>query len=296
MTGIVSGQAGGVLYDPDVGWQDAPLRGHVDAWAPPVPGIREVFHARMAGFAYPPHVHDGWGILIVDEGAMHYELGRRVCRATGQNVSLLPPGIVHDGRPAPGVTGFRERDLSLGHGVLPAELAGAAVDRTSLADPELRTALARLHDCLTDRPELLDAQTRLAWIADRIRRHLTPPFEPPATTSQARREPVIAARFRELLDEHLTKPLNLERAAAMLNRSTPHLIRSFTREFGVSPYAYVVGRRIDVARALLLDGARPADVALRVGFYDQAHFTRHFKKHTSTTPARFARSHARRNP
>jgi AraC-like DNA-binding protein len=284
------------LYDPDVARQDVPPRGHVDAWAPPVPGIHEVFHARMAGYAYPPHVHDTWGILIVDEGAMRYELDRRPCQAAGHSVSLLPPGIVHDGRPAPGATGYRERELSLDHGVLPAELAGTAVDRTSIADPALRTALSRLHDCLIDHPEQLDAQTRLVWIADRIRRHLTPPFDPPATASQARGEPVIAARFRELLDEHVTEPLNLEWAAAMLSRSASHLIRSFKREFGVSPYAYVLGRRIDTARALLLHGARPAEVAVRVGFYDQAHFTRHFKKHTSTTPARFARSHTRRHP
>lgn len=59
------------------------------------------------------------------------------------------------------------------------------------------------------------------------------------------------------------------------------------------PYAYVVGRRIDAARRLLLEGARPAEVATTVGFYDQAHFTRHFKKHTSTTPASYARGHAR---
>jgi AraC-like DNA-binding protein len=60
----------------------------------------------------------------------------------------------------------------------------------------------------------------------------------------------------------------------------------------ISPYAYVVGRRIDAARRLLLQGARPAEVATAVGFCDQAHFTRHFKRHTSTTPARYARSHA----
>jgi transcriptional regulator GlxA family with amidase domain len=41
-------------------------------------------------------------------------------------------------------------------------------------------------------------------------------------------------------------------------------------------------------------GAAPAEVAVTVGFYDQAHFTRHFRKHTSTTPAKYARSHTRR--
>lgn len=78
-----------------------------------------------------------------------------------------------------------------------------------------------------------------------------------------------------------------------LDRSVPHLVRSFTRQFGVSPHAYVIGRRIDAARRELLRGARPADVATAVGFCDQAHLTRHFKRHTSMTPARFARSRAR---
>jgi AraC-like DNA-binding protein len=78
----------------------------------------------------------------------------------------------------------------------------------------------------------------------------------------------------------------------MLDRSVPHLVRSFTRQFGLSPHAYLTGRRIDTARHLMLHGARPADVATMVGFYDQAHFTRNFKRHTATTPASYARSHS----
>jgi AraC-like DNA-binding protein len=90
--------------------------------------------------------------------------------------------------------------------------------------------------------------------------------------------------------------MSLESAAAALGRSVPHVIRSFTREFGLSPHAYVTGRRIDMARSLLLQGAAPAEVAAMVGFYDQAHFTRNFKKHTSATPASYARSHMQRSP
>lgn len=76
-----------------------------------------------------------------------------------------------------------------------------------------------------------------------------------------------------------------------MTRSAVDVVRDLA-QFGVSPYAYVVGRRIDLARGLLLEGAKPADVAVSVGFYDQAHLTRHFKKYTATTPAQFARSHA----
>jgi AraC-like DNA-binding protein len=68
-------------------------------------------------------------------------------------------------------------------------------------------------------------------------------------------------------------------------------VRSFSRQFGLTPHAYLIGRRVEAARRLLLEGVAPADVATAVGFYDQAHLTRHFKRHTATTPASYARSH-----
>ena len=280
---------------------------------PPVPGIAEVFHARMTGWAYPPHCHDTWAVLIVDAGAIRYSLDRRSCTAGGETVTILPPGVVHDGRPAPGQRGFRKRELYLPMTFLPATLVGAAVDHTAIRDGRLRRALAGLHDCLTsddppsdgppsdgppsdgppsesrpaawlaDRGEQLRVQARLGFVAERIAAHLghSPPRREP--------EPHLAGQLRDLLDERLAEPVTLGAGSAQLDRSVPHLVRSFTREFGVSPHAYLIGRRVDAARRALLRGARPADVAADLGFYDQAHFTRHFKRHVAVTPARFAR-------
>ncbi|WP_241777546.1 helix-turn-helix domain-containing protein, partial [Streptomyces sp. CT34] len=42
-------------------------------------------------------------------------------------------------------------------------------------------------------------------------------------------------------------------------------------------------------RRLLLDGRPPAEVATAVGFHDQSHLTRHFKRHLGITPGRYAR-------
>jgi hypothetical protein len=92
---------------------ESPGRCHVEAWTPQVPGIREVFHAHLVDYAYPPHCHETWAVLIVDDGAIHYELDRRRCGAVGQTVTILPPGVAHDGRPAPGASGFRKRELYL---------------------------------------------------------------------------------------------------------------------------------------------------------------------------------------
>ncbi len=277
-----------VLYVLDV---DAKQPGHchVEAWAPKVPGISEVLHARMVDYAYPAHCHEAWAVLIVDDGAIRYNLDRRRCGAAGQTVTLLPPGVTHDGRPAPGASGFRKREIYLDGGFFPAELTGAAVDNTSISDPPLRAALSELHDCLAAGPETLDAEARLARVGERITGHLTRGARPVAVP-----EPGVARQLRQLLDDHLTSDVSLAWAAAALERSVPHLVRSFTRQFGLSPHAYVVGRRVDAARRLILRGAAPADAAAAVGFYDQAHFTRHFKRHTATTPASFARSHTRR--
>jgi AraC-like DNA-binding protein len=266
-------------------------RCHVDAWVPTVPGIAEVFHARLVDYAYPPHCHDTWTVLIVDDGAIRYDLDSRHCDAARSTVALLPPGVIHDGQAAPGSVGFRKRNLYLDAGFLPADLVGPAVDHTTIDDPALRAAIAGVHDVLVsdDAHDSLDAEGRLALVGSRIASHLG--VRPAA--AEVRTDGQVAERLRLLLDEHTVTPLTLGRAAAQLERSVPHLVRSFTRRYGVSPHAYVIGRRIEQARRRLLRGEPPAAVATAVGFYDQAHLTRHFKRHTSTTPGRYAASHRR---
>ena len=65
------------------------------------------------------------------------------------------------------------------------------------------------------------------------------------------------------------------------------MARSFSATFGIAPHAYVLGRRLEAARARILDGEPLAEVAAEVGFYDQAHLSRHFRRFIATTPGRF---------
>ena len=278
----------GALADVLDGEDLLPDRCHVRAWRPTVTGISEVFHARITDYAYPAHCHETWTVLIVDAGAIRYDLDTRSCGASGDAIALLPPGVVHDGQPAIGAPGFCKRNLYLDPSFLPERLIGAAVDRTNLYDPGLRAALASLHDVLLAGEDPLDGEARLALIGERITAHLVPQRSAPR-----RAEPPLARRLRELLDDHLPEACSLAHAAAMLGRSVPHLVRSFTATYGVSPHAYVIGRRIETARRLLLAGRPVAEAATDVGFCDQAHFTRHFRRHTSITPARYAASRAR---
>ncbi|WP_250005120.1 AraC family transcriptional regulator [Actinoplanes sp. M2I2] len=151
----------------------------------------------------------------------------------------------------------------------------------------LRAAISALHARLVA-PDPLDVEARLAAIAERFQHRLR--RRPPAVPDP---EPTIADQLREYLDGHLTGDVTLKDAAQLLDRSIAHLVRSFTRRYRISPHAYVIGARVDLARKLLLQGMPPARVAVDTGFHDQAHLTRHFTRHVSVPPARYAASFTR---
>jgi AraC-like DNA-binding protein len=251
------------------------------SWAPPVPGISEVFHARFTDHAYPPHAHDTWTLLVVDDGAIRYDVHRHEHGALRPGVTLLPPNVAHTGR-AVTESGFRKRVLYLDTAVLHAGLAGAAVDRPALADDVLRHRVDALHRAL-DEP--LEAESRLALIADRIRRHLGGTAQDPGDPDHGPDD--LAGRLRDLLDAHVTDGITLRTAATALHATPEHLVRAFTRRYGLPPHRWLTGRRVELARRRLLAGEPIADVAAGVGFHDQAHLHRHFTRLVGTTPGRF---------
>ena len=276
-----------VLYDPAViapAGDTEPLD-TVRAWKPPVPGVREVLHARHVDHAYPIHTHDVWTLLLVDQGAIRYDLDRRAHGAEPSMVSILPPHIVHDGRPAtPG--GYRKRVIYLEPEVVGESLIGAAVDRPALApDPALRRAVSELDRSLGCVDDGLEAETRLHLVAERIRAAMG---EEPVIDPDQRVVDAAVEAFRGWLDARLFEPITMAEAAAELGAGPTQLARGFASAFGIAPHAYVITRRLEAARDRILDGAPLADVATEVGFFDQAHLTRHFKRFLGTTPGRFA--------
>ncbi|MFK0229577.1 AraC family transcriptional regulator [Streptomyces sp. NPDC090303] len=258
-------------------------RQEVSAWRPRVPGVVEVFHARFTEHAYPMHVHDVWTLLIVDDGAVRYDLDRHERGTPRDTVSLLPPQVPHNGSPATS-DGFRKRVLYLDCTQLDASLIGPAVDAPDLVDPLLRRRVGQLHAALAEPGDELEAQSRLALIGDRLRGHLRPREVGPEPEAGPR----VAHALRELLDARVVEGVTLDEAALLLHAHPAHLVRAFSGAFGIAPHQYLTARRIDRARRLLLDGRAPVDVVASTGFYDQSHLNRSFKRIVGTTPGRFA--------
>ena len=249
-----------------------------------VAGVHEVFHARFVDYAYPPHVHDAWTVFLVDDGWIRYDLEARHRGAGGEGVFILPPNVVHDGR-AGAHGGFRKRVLYLSTDVLDERLIGPAVDRPDIPGPALRQAVHALHRALGHPDDALEAESRLALVGDRLRAHLTATLPGTGSSPQG-----LAGDLRDLLEERLFERTTLAQAGRDLGASPSHLVRCFTDSFGIAPHRYVTARRIDAARRRLLDGEPIALVAAEVGFYDQAHFSRQFKRHVGTSPGRYVLS------
>lgn len=249
-----------------------------------MPGVSEVLHARFVEHVYPAHTHDTWTLLIVEDGAIRFDLDRAEHGAVQPSVTLLPPHVSHTGRAGTN-TGFRKQVLYLDLTVLGEDLTGAAVDRPSLTDPVLRHRVGQLHAALRAADGALEAESRLALIRSRLYEHL----DPRTRTVRPAADSGLAGQLRDLLDSRVADGLTLREAAEVLHAHPDSLVRAFTAAFGLPPHRYLIGRRIDNARRLLLAGTPVGEVAAATGFHDQAHLTRHFRQQVGATPARFAR-------
>jgi AraC-like DNA-binding protein len=99
--------------------------------------------------------------------------------------------------------------------------------------------------------------------------------------------PAAVRKAREILHESLQDPPSLDDLAGTVGTGTFQLVRAFRAATGLPPHAYLNQVRVRQARRLLDQGLRPAEVAFRTGFADQAHLTRHFKRTVGVPPGAY---------
>jgi len=98
-------------------------------------------------------------------------------------------------------------------------------------------------------------------------------------------------RAAEMIRENLDRNIHLSDMARECGLSVSHFTRAFRKSFGMSPYRWLLERRIDRSKALLAASDLPiADIALRSGFSDQAALTRAFGRIVGESPGRWRRA------
>jgi AraC-like DNA-binding protein len=96
-------------------------------------------------------------------------------------------------------------------------------------------------------------------------------------------------RALQLVRDEFASRLTLEIIAREVGVSRSYLERGFAQMVGVPVHQYVRGIRVTRALALMSRGSTAADAAAAVGFVDQAHMTRVFRKHVGFTPGQYRR-------
>lgn len=111
------------------------------------------------------------------------------------------------------------------------------------------------------------------------------PVLEPSVPREGGLPPAMAHRIREYIDSRLAEKVNLEELAGIAGLSVHHFARAFRQSMGIPPHHYILQRRLEQAERLLRDTELPlSEIALQVGFSDQSHLARHFRRVTGISP------------
>jgi AraC-like DNA-binding protein len=103
-------------------------------------------------------------------------------------------------------------------------------------------------------------------------------------------------RVMRFIDANLAIKLDPQDLASVARLSVSHFGRAFRSTVGKSPHAYLIHRRIERAKELMLETDLPlVQIALDCGLADQAHLTRHFTRIAGISPAAWRRLHGPRS-
>ena len=257
-----------------------------------IAGVDAVAASSRRSFAR--HTHEQFGIGVIERGAQKSHSGRGMVEAGPGDIITVNPGEVHDGMPI-GDAGRAWRMLYFDPALIADAVHDVSGGRTKEAEfslPVIRdgaiAARLRALFAVASAPAQGSASTLPEEMLLTVLAGVTRARQADATP----RVPASVLRARELIDDDPAAPITLHDMALQSGLSQFQLLRAFARVTGMTPHAYIVQRRIDIARRLIAGGAALTQAALASGFADQSHMTRTFVRKYGITPNAYARAMA----
>ena len=263
----------------------ASLNPQVKLWQVPTLDHLEVLRGDNICHAFTRHLHSEFGLGVVDRGYLTYE--------TRQEENVLAPGDVVVINPEQVHWGGAVNNQHYSYRMLypSAALMGRAMAEGAklpyfragkVCDRNLAQRLRHLIDLLeTDPITLVQESYLVSVLTDLVARHATSVSPQASPTSQS------VQQVRDYIEACYAQNISLSELAALVEMKPLRLLRTFRKEVGLPPHAYLLQVRIEQAKRLLLAGVPITNVALDTGFADQSHFTRHFKRSVGTTPGQY---------
>jgi AraC-like DNA-binding protein len=252
-------------------------------------GVQAVGASTRHSFAR--HWHEHYGVGIIDRGAHRSASGRGMVEARAGDTITVNPGEIHDGAPI-GDSGRAWRMLYFE----PALILDAIDDIYErglrmqefplpvISDARAAAIFARLFRAMTDgddKSSEIRGEELLLELLGRL-------LNERAAAAPARSAPAAIARATNRIDAAPAAPITLAALARECGLSRFQVLRGFARATGFTPHAYLMQRRIDLARRLIARGTPLAEAADESGFADQSHMTRSFVSKFGISPGAYA--------
>lgn len=253
----------------------------------------EVLKAQYKQQNFARHSHEGYTIGLIENGAQRFFRSGANHVAPASCIILVNADQVHNGQTATEHGwGYRamyptpELFEGLTDDIGKAKLGAPYFEQAVVFDPVLAQQMAFTFDLLATEKSVLAKQSALyQLLINLIARHNKSAFNLKGLS----RKPQLNTALDYLRDYYFDN-ISLTELAAIAHMSPFHFIRQFKAETGMTPHVYQTQFRINRAKQMLRSGLAINEVALSVGFYDQSHFHRYFKKNMGLTPKQYSKA------
>ncbi|WP_281560349.1 AraC family transcriptional regulator [Thalassomonas sp. RHCl1] len=256
-------------------------------------GGLEVVDAHYYRKNFSRHSHEGYTINVIDKGVQKFYYSGCEHFAPEHSIIFVNADEIHNGQSATdtgwsyhGMSPLESQfsklaaDLGLGPNFAP-YFPNAVVN-----DPHLAGQMRQMFSLLASSDNSLLRETLVYGVMSQL---MIKHGKRRIDLRNYRQDHVGLDRVKAFIHDHLSENISLETLALLAGNSPFYLVRQFQKKFGLPPHAYQIQQRLKKGKALLRQGMKVAAVASEVGFHDQSHFHRHFKRAMGFTPGYYAR-------
>ena len=238
---------------------------------------------------FPNHFHECYVIGFVEGGKRHLWCKNQECDVSTGDLILFNPRDNHCCAPVDGQL-LDYRAVNIQPEIMEKsvkEITGRSFrpyfTQNVVFRSDITRSVAALYDAILRHASKLEKEESLFFLLEQLLQEYAEPF---SEETISRPNPQIQS-LCTYMEEHFSDNLSLDELTAMTTFGKSYLLRSFTKQIGVSPYRYLQTIRLDKAKHFLEQGIAPVDAAAMAGFSDQSHFTNFFKEFIGLTPRQY---------
>jgi AraC-like DNA-binding protein len=249
-----------------------------------VNGEIEVLQGSFTSRSFKPHFHDTYALILVESGIADYSYKKNEYVVNPNRLLVLNPYEVHTGKSlGEGIWNFRSM-------YIPQDIVTSNYNSDQSKSPQFINRIVDdanflrryqiLHEKLLTAEITIDEQSELTLLLNDLSQlaGLDVKYQKQDKYS------AVAHKMRDYIHEYYMDNIQLDDLMTISGLSRFHLIKVYREKYGLPPHQYLNILRIEKAKQLLIKGMASTEVAYSVGYFDQSHFIKHFKKIVGVTP------------